>query len=155
MSAQKFITVSAIQDMNTPVARNQNIDIDAIRFVVPFGSYRKVLYESTEAAGVLDSIIVTDTMQAILNAADNSGYTQNGLKQVTVLHYKNKTYTTPPSWIINYGASAGMYPYPLTEFGLSGTGTHIEYKNFMAKVPHPLYVQEDLTQSGVTPYYYA
>jgi len=153
MATSRQIHVRVDKYNNIPMnGRDICISIDDIVWVEDTGSVRKLHYERNRDNGLMCIMEVQETLQDILNDADNSGYTEHGLKQATLLKFNN-TNTKQKQVIFNRGGQRTEHEEPIDGNNSSivadaTTGTFIRYRSRNHSYPDEFYVAEDLC--GVT-----
>lgn len=150
---QIHVRLNEYNNLSSPSVKDKDIciSIDDIVWVEDEGSQRILLYERNRSNGDIATLKVQETLQDILNDADNSGYTEHGLKQATLLKFNNiKRDST--SIIFNRGGQRVEHMEPVdaadTDLLDEGTGTFIRYRSKNHKYPDQFWVSEDLC--GVT-----
>lgn len=143
MAVEKFIEVTASKDNGYPLnpTKKRGIPIDGIRFVYDHTTHRQILWERSEVAPI-EPTEVTETLQGIIDAANASGYTQNGLVIATVKQMDGITFTPSKSIILNRNYAVGkVLNYTDATLGVTN-GTKILYKRYQDKQEIPIIIEE-------------
>ena len=142
MAVEKFIEVTVTKDNGYP--RNSikmGIPIDGIRFVYDHTTTRKILWERSEVAPI-EPTEVTETLQQIIDAANASGYTQNGLVIATVKQMDGITFSPSISVILNRNyVVSKVFNFTDATLGVTN-GTKILYKRYQDKMEIPIVIEE-------------
>lgn len=101
MAVEKHIPLRITRMNNSEnLDRFQGVTIDNFNFAVVDGGVTKVYYESTSKED-MDYVECQDTLQEIVDKANASGYTQNGLLIVPVTKIDNVSYSPAKDYVLN------------------------------------------------------
>lgn len=142
----KYITVNVVKINQTAIVKSQNVPVDGIVLgqLASDGSGNTELFVQYTNQADNYQIVVTDTLQEIIDKAVAAGYTENGLAILPITKI-NQT-VVEKDLLLNMQSFSLQTMNPVTDANGTVVGTEFLYTREMEKAPIVYQTSEILIQ---------